>query len=220
MFRFAIHAEFEIISNMSKDSTTIKCIVFDIGRVLIHLHPEQSFTLYEKMGLDKDFLLNLFQQENFLYFERGMITEQEFYEYVLSHSKKDFDVIEFIKAWNAFLGTELEGINKLLQQLKQKYILCTLSNTNPIHWEAIKNYPVFKHFQRHFLSFQLGLHKPDPALYKEIIQKLNLKPQEILYLDDLRENVLEARSQGIESEIVRENLGQIKYALQKYRISL
>ncbi len=206
------------MSNVSTNSTKIKCLVFDIGRVLIHLHPERSFKTYQEMGLEQDFLDGLFKQEDFLYFERGLISEEEFYQFVLSYSKKDFSITDFYKVWNSFLGLEIAGLQALLLTLREKFKLCTLSNTNIIHWNAIKNYPIFAPFHLHFLSFQVGLRKPSPELYQEMLRKLSVRPDEILYFDDLIENVREARNQGIVSEMVCENISQIKYALQKHRL--
>ncbi len=49
-------------------------------------------------------------------------------------------------------------------------------------------------------SCRLGLIKPDPAIYRVLIEEIALAPESILFLDDREENVEAARALGLESE--------------------
>ena len=49
------------------------------------------------------------------------------------------------------------------------------------------------------LSFEVGLIKPDPSIYRHCLRKLGVRPSEALFVDDLEENVLAARALGIRS---------------------
>jgi putative hydrolase of the HAD superfamily len=51
-------------------------------------------------------------------------------------------------------------------------------------------------------SHQLGLHKPDPAIYRAFERRVQCLAQEILFFDDLEENVQSARSVGWQAELI------------------
>jgi putative hydrolase of the HAD superfamily len=48
-------------------------------------------------------------------------------------------------------------------------------------------------------SFQLGIAKPDPAIYRHTLDELGSRPEETLFIDDKRENVEAARALGIQA---------------------
>ncbi|HWA93158.1 MAG TPA: HAD family phosphatase [Terracidiphilus sp.] len=60
-----------------------------------------------------------------------------------------------------------------------------------------RNLPWLKDFDHLFWSSRLRMAKPDPNLYKHVIEKLEVPPTEILFLDDREENVVAARAQGM-----------------------
>jgi putative hydrolase of the HAD superfamily len=55
-------------------------------------------------------------------------------------------------------------------------------------------------FDRLFLSFQLGLVKPDAAIFHRVVDDFGFEPDEILFLDDNQINVDSARSVGLRAE--------------------
>ena len=73
-----------------------------------------------------------------------------------------------------------------------------LSNINILHYEYLrKNFPVFGVFDKIFLSFQMGLIKPNKEIYNLVIRDLGVNPEEIFYTDDRPELVQSAKSLGI-----------------------
>jgi putative hydrolase of the HAD superfamily len=61
---------------------------------------------------------------------------------------------------------------------------------------------IASHFDHLFLSHETGFFKPEPAAYLEVIRKLALAPQQILFFDDKPENVDAARQTGMEAHVV------------------
>lgn len=57
-----------------------------------------------------------------------------------------------------------------------------------------------RHFDGQFHSFQLGHAKPDPAFFRVILDRLQVDPERVLFVDDLAVNVAGARSVGILAE--------------------
>ena len=84
---------------------------------------------------------------------------------------------------------------KLLSELKARGILIGLiSNCYSDERKFINNCPLFPYFDAVMLSYEQGVCKPDPEIFRRITEKLNVKPQECLYVGDGGSNELYAAS--------------------------
>jgi FMN phosphatase YigB (HAD superfamily) len=121
----------------------------------------------------------------------------------------------FEPIWNDifFLSADNRSVFNLANNLRAHYKTAMLSNINILHYEYLKkNFPVFGVFDKVFLSFQLGLIKPDKEIYKLVIRDLGVSPEKIFYVDDRGELVESAKSLGIRG-CVFTNFGQLASAL-------
>lgn len=71
-----------------------------------------------------------------------------------------------------------------------------LSNTSHDHWTPLRSYPAVAALQHQHASHLLGLVKPDEAIYATFEHEVGRRPEEIVFFDDLPENVAAARSRG------------------------
>lgn len=89
------------------------------------------------------------------------------------------------------------------QLRKEGYHVSALSNTNPIHWNYCLRYFVEagydprELFEHTWLSYEMHLVKPDPAMFKAILSDSGYQPDETLFVDDNRQNCEVAESFGI-----------------------
>ena len=91
-----------------------------------------------------------------------------------------------------------EGITKLASDLSSKgYSVVIHSNCNSTVGEKLKKEGYFKGF-RLFFSYEMDLKKPDREFYKSIIDKLNLKPYQCVFIDDNDDNIDTAKVIGME----------------------
>jgi HAD superfamily hydrolase (TIGR01509 family) len=76
-------------------------------------------------------------------------------------------------------------------------------------------------FDEQFYSSELGLAKPDPAYFAAIVERLGVRPEDTLFLDDREDNVAGARAAGLAAEVFTENAGitELDRILQQYGIS-
>ena len=109
------------------------------------------------------------------------------------------------RAWNELLLEVPPRTLAKLHQLKAKgYKLALLSNTNPIHIDEVRRrlgphgYAAFERcFERVFYSFDMGLRKPDPAIYAAVDRELGItSPAEVLFVDDNAANIASAAAYG------------------------
>ena len=86
----------------------------------------------------------------------------------------------------------------LLPKLEKDYILALLSNTDELHIEYIRDeYQFFHHFDHLIFSYEVGLAKPDEAIFRIALGRCDSMPSECVYVDDLRENVQAAAGLGM-----------------------
>jgi putative hydrolase of the HAD superfamily len=179
----------------------IKTLIFDFGNVFLNLDLERT-----KQDILNRLEIEVFPDEilafNHLY-EQGLITTDEFLEFYEDnfpkHSKQDF-----IQLWNAILKDfpkhRLSFIQKLASEKKYKLIL--LSNTNELHIKWVKDYiPFYESFKTCFdvfyLSHEIGLRKPDRAIFEFVLNKNHINPKECLFVDDTLEHIQSASQLGI-----------------------
>ena len=79
-----------------------------------------------------------------------------------------------------------------------------------------ENYNLSK-FDHVYLSFELGMKKPDQEIYDYVQQDLGLPPENILFIDDIMENIIAAKENGWQTcHATGRNLGRIKSAVEKF----
>ena len=178
----------------------IKTILFDFGDVFINLDKAATLRELEKLEV-KSFSENDLKQN--IDYEKGLLTSEAFVEAYLKtypHLTED----GFKKSWNSILVDFPEYRLDFVKQLSKenKYQLILLSNTNHIHIDWVKENVMFfdefrSCFDAFYLSQEINLRKPEPSIYQYVLEKHDLKPEEILFIDDTKENTDAASTLGI-----------------------
>jgi FMN phosphatase YigB (HAD superfamily) len=134
--------------------------------------------------------------------DEGKVSAFDFYEGLRSKMGLGLSFEEFSGVWNSIF-LEKPGAGRAVELLKGKVGLHLLSNTNVLHFQhCLRQFPWLKKFDSFFLSYEMGVRKPDPAIYKMVLARVGSKPEEILYLDDIPENLVPAQALGIRTELV------------------
>ncbi len=102
---------------------------------------------------------------------------------------------------------------RLARSLGKRYQTALVSNTFEEHAEINRRRGWYKGFSCVALSHELGIRKPNPAIYRYALSVLKRKPQECVFVDDLPENVRAAKKLGMHG-IVFQNPTQLKHELQ------
>jgi len=178
----------------------IKTLLFDFGDVFLNLDKAATFRELNQLGLN-DFSSEMIEQ-NQLY-EMGKISSEDFVGFYANAIPKS-DSEALVKAWNSILLDLPKHRLKFLQQLKaeNKYQLILLSNTNDLHISWVKENIVdsteFKAcFDAFYLSHEINFRKPNADIYEFVLEKHQLQPNEVLFIDDTQENTEAAKSLGI-----------------------
>jgi epoxide hydrolase-like predicted phosphatase len=178
----------------------IRAVIFDFGNVICRFDVRLFVERISRLTSTPLSTLQGILHQSFdlgREYETGLITSDEFYRkvsdrYGLSVSKERF-VREFTDIF-----TPIPSTLTLVRKLKPFYKLGLLSNTNEWHFEhAIKKVEVFPLFDAVTVSFQVRAMKPAEKMYRDILAKLQVTPEECIYIDDVRENVEVARHLGM-----------------------
>ncbi len=90
------------------------------------------------------------------------------------------------------------GSHALLKRVGAAVPTYLLSNTNALHFDYIRERYAFPSQVRGMiLSHEVGLRKPDPAIYRAALKLSGTRPEETLFVDDLAENVAAAAKLGL-----------------------
>lgn len=167
-------------------------IVFDLGNVLIPFDYNIIINKLDNIeeGLGERFYK--FYQQNYNIhrsFEKWEITTEKFIETMLNWADNKIDGKTFCKIYSEIFSVN-EKLTDLLPKLKQNYKLVLLSNTNYIHQEyGWKNYSFLNNFDKLILSHEVHAVKPEPAIYKAVMDFTNEAPEKHLFIDDVAEYV-------------------------------
>jgi putative hydrolase of the HAD superfamily len=196
----------------------IKNIIFDLGGVILDIDMQKAFNRFAELGFhDAPQLVSHYQSSGFMHdLEVGKATPQQFYDGVRQRAGKNISNDEIKEAWNSLLlNYDSERINLLLQ-LKQKYRLFLLSNTNIIHYQNYANrVPGAENlnslFEKAFYSFEIGVSKPSAAAFQIVLVRQGLKAEETLYLDDSPANIHTAQLLGMKAKLVENGRDWLKW---------
>ena len=175
--------------------------MFDLGGVVIDVCMESTWrALAEAAGREpEEVLAKMRADAGYQPLERGDITIDEYYEHVMGLLGVRIPFDEFVRCWNSvFLGVTAD-VEPLLEQVGRRLRLVALTNTNACHATAWVDMfaDVLTHFERVFMSHEMACRKPEPECFGQVLDYLALAPQQVVFIDDVAENVRGAEALGM-----------------------
>jgi putative hydrolase of the HAD superfamily len=173
-------------------------IAFDIGGVLVQLTGVPRMLEWLQSDADGDMWNRWLLSESVRSFETGKCTAEEFASAVCAEFALPVAPDAFLEEFVTWAHGVFPGAHELLRALRPHYQLVSLSNNNSIHWSRIRDeMKLADLFDRHFLSHEIGLIKPDREVFEHVVAALGIPAERILYFDDNRLNVEQARAVGM-----------------------
>ena len=187
-------------------------LIFDFGGVLLDLAPERCRANYHAIGYHAiDQMLSLAHQQGVLdRMERGLLTLGEYCDAIrdeISHADPKAVLPTDRQIAHAFCsmadGLPAERLDAIARLKRQGYRVSALSNTNLVHWGYYRRYfieagyvpeELFEHI---WLSCEMHLVKPDPAIFARVLQESGYDPADTLFIDDNARNCEVAQTFGI-----------------------
>ncbi|HEX2060815.1 MAG TPA: HAD family phosphatase [Thermoanaerobaculia bacterium] len=180
---------------------TTTWFLFDLGNTLIKLAYERVLeNICRDAPVTRDELIEILEAPGgYRDMERGAVTFWEFYEFLCDKSGYRGSIRDFHGVWSDFFDGTIPGVEELLERIRAKYRVAFLSNSNEVHAELIpKTFAtLFRKDDRFVFSHRFKVAKPDPEIFRRALEVIGALPQHVVFIDDLIENVVAARSIGI-----------------------
>jgi epoxide hydrolase-like predicted phosphatase len=191
---------------------TLRGAIFDLGGVMTEPFGRHRTSIEDPAHLE---LLRFFLQEfrdvyhlptgahDLHLLEIGRISDAEFFERMVArHVAAGGTPVDAQTAEHIVFGHGLVACGAMIDAVRQvkgggyrTALLTNISNTGEAVWRSLM--PVDELFDVVVDSSQVGLRKPDPAIFMLTCKRLGLEPAECLFVDDLRCNVDAAAALGM-----------------------
>lgn len=185
-----------------------KAIIFDLGGVLLDIDFKLSEKAFAELGVTNfsDFFNQFHSNDLFRRLETGM-DDDLFYDDLRAATGLSLSNEQIRDAWNALLLDFRPESVAVLPQLRNKYELYLLSNTNEIHLQEFqRRYEVWRPgqvfddlFDAAYYSHRIGHRKPNASAFEYVLQKHGLNATETIFIDDSINNIEAAQQLGLQT---------------------
>ena len=199
------------------ESASIKNVVFDIGNVIVRWAPLEIVRL--TFGNDRDHQelgKAIFQSEIWMNLNKGFISEAEakvHYQITIGLSALECERLFYYVKHTQLL---IFGSVELVQRVKAAgyNVFALTDNVHEIVSHLQSTYTFWDLFDGATISADLGLLKPQAAIYQAMLAQNDIEPAETVFIDDMPYNVEGAKAVGI-AAIQFENSAQCEQELRE-----
>ena len=192
-------------------------IIFDLGNVIIDIDFSLTFEALAKLsdGYSAEEIAEIMtDQQIWLNYEKGFLKDGEFRKVLRSNLLLQAHDSELDNAFCALLLPIDPNRIALIKRLAKKHRLFILSNTNHIHFKRVEKMIIEatgidiiedELIECAFLSYEMGMVKPDKEIYQQLLEEAMILPKETLFLDDMLPNLKAAEKLGIKTKQIIPN---------------
>ena len=198
----------------------MRAVVFDYGMVLTGPpNQEAHAALLRITGLPHDRFEELYWADRHAY-DAGQLSGVTFWEKFLRDARLDLSpaALNELNRWDTIMWTSCNPVMLAWHQALSQRGLRTaiLSNMgDSVLANMQREFDWLDRFDVLVWSYQLGIIKPDPAIYRYTLRELGTAPEETLFLDDRPVNVEAARALGMQA-LVFSTVDQLRADLAKH----
>jgi glucose-1-phosphatase len=178
----------------------VDLVLFDLGGVLIEISGVRAMLELTGIESEEELWRRWLTCRWVRRFESGGCSEAEFAAGVVADWQLEISPAAFLAAFRDWPTQPLPGAAELVAQTRASVAIGCFSNTNALHWhDHIAAWPLTGLFEHRFLSFELGLLKPDVAAFAQVASLLTVPAGRVLFLDDNAVNVAGAAAAGFQA---------------------
>lgn len=184
---------------MTVKTPLLPALIFDFGGVLIDWDPRY---LYRKVFADEQAMERFLAEIGFFEWNRLQDAGRPFSEAVADLCSRHPQHCELIRLYDEryeeSLSGPIPGSIAILSRLRAAgYSLYALSNWPQEKFQLVRRkYDFFGWFAELFISGELGLAKPDPRIFRLVLERLSLPASQCLFIDDSLKNIAAAQALG------------------------
>ena len=189
----------------------IKAVIFDFGGVIKNRYPSSIIAAIFNVSSKEEKEFKEAMTSLFELFQKDLIKEEKFWQKISKVIKRPIPENCSERAREFYKNTYSlsSKMVSFVKDLKNKGIkTAVLSNTTGFQAEVIRKFNGYNGFDLVVLSNEEKLRKPDPEIYILTIKRLELKPEECIFVDDKEENLIPAENLGMKT-VLAKNPNQI-----------
>jgi epoxide hydrolase-like predicted phosphatase len=179
---------------------SIRAVIFDLGGVLLRTEDQTPRReLAERLGITRQEMYSLiFDSPSARQASLGTITAEEHMERLrltLGVPPEDFSTVPGA-FWS---GDRLDlGLVNYIRTLRLRYKTALLSNAwSDLRGMLTERWEIADAFDEMVISAEVGIVKPDPRIYHLALERLQVAPQEAVFVDDFIENIEGGKAVGL-----------------------
>jgi epoxide hydrolase-like predicted phosphatase len=191
----------------------IKTVIFDMGGVILQtIDPTPRERMAQRFGCSRTELEDfVFSSPTSVQSEIGQLDDMEHWRVVLEHFKQKN--IHPLDAYHEFFsGDEIDQeLLNFARSLKKERKIGLLSNA----WVNARQrlgglYDFIDVFDAAVFSSEVGVRKPEKAIFDLMLSRLDVQPHEAIFVDDFLINIRGAKEAGLHTVQYKENSRAIK----------
>ncbi len=181
--------------------TAVEVVLFDLGGVLIELGGMGDMAVLANEQSEDEIWRRWLHCPWVRRFERGQCDADAFANGMVESWEMPVTPADFLKAFIAWPKGMLPGSHEVVRGAGEHVRVACLSNTNTLHVERQwEEFGIYELFDGIFLSNEMGMVKPDREAFDHVVDRLGVRPEQVLFLDDNQINVDGAREAGLLAE--------------------
>ncbi len=192
-------------------------IIFDFGAVLVDWDPHHLYVPYfQDTAKAEWFLTEICPYSWNTEADAGRTTAEITAERIALFPAWEKEIRMYYDRWIEMMGEEIPGMQQLIRDLKDRgYGVYGLTNWSRETFPLVRDrYPVFGLLDGYVVSGEEMTKKPDPALYRILLERYGLRGEECVFIDDNPANAAGGESLGIRGLVFR-NAEQIRKDLDE-----
>ena len=200
---------------------TYELVISDLGGVVVEFNADRLVhQVSQLLGRSFDEVQGIvYDKELLLPFELGRIDAQTYYAGLQAKLQLSWTYDRFVQAWNDIF-TENADVTEIMSRLRARHRLVALSNTNALHLAYIRaSIPSLSFFEEWIASCDVGLRKPDPQIYRLVLERCGVDARHAVYIDDRPDMVEGGRQAGL-TAIRFEHSRQLEQDLRSIGLAL
>jgi glucose-1-phosphatase len=182
----------------------VDAVLFDLGGVLVRLSGVEEMRRLSGIASEEEIVRRWLGCRWVRRFESGRCTAEDFAAGLISDWGLPVTAEGFLESFGRWPQSLFAGARKLVADTSSSCRVGCLSNTNELHWEVhLTRWRMDELFEQAFLSYRLGLVKPDAAIFRRVVDALGVPAERVVLLDDNQPNVDGAAAVGLRAVRVR-----------------
>ncbi|MEM6646064.1 MAG: HAD family phosphatase [Bacteroidota bacterium] len=174
-------------------------VIFDLGGVLIEWNPRHLYRkLFDDEAAMERFLAEVTPLDWNEEMDAGRPWADGIAERVALFPREAERIHAYRERWPEMLGPINQDTVQIMEDLRTRNVpLYALTNWAADTFEYVQDYPFFEHFEGILVSGREGLKKPDPAIYRLLLERYALTAHDCAFIDDSHRNIVAANKLGI-----------------------